>query len=242
MTDSEICSNAATCNGESNFGTRRMVGLRAAARVNFLGELLMRESPSPERGQPPQRQRGKVISMPTPIVVRRRRYIRLGMALLGVVLVTAIVGRVYLTTRLPQTAEQIAGVSEEESRIVELVNRERAKAGVAALKLSGRLAVAARGHSYDMALRRYFSHDSADGVSPEQRLRGSGIEYTEMGENIYTEDLPNPALLPQRAVAGWMNSPGHRKNMLSPRFDETGVGMARAADGSAYVTQDFVRK
>ena len=91
-----------------------MVGLRAAARVNFPGELLMRESPSPERGQPPQRQRGKVISMPTPIVVRRRRYIRLGMALLGVVLVTAIVGRVYLTTRLPQTAEQIAGVSEEE--------------------------------------------------------------------------------------------------------------------------------
>ncbi len=164
------------------------------------------------------------------------------MASLGVVFVAAVAGRVYLTATRPATTEQAAGITAEETRILELVNRERAKAGLAALKLSGRLAVAARGHSYDMALRHYFSHNSADGVSAEQRIRGSGIDYAEMGENIYVDDFPNPERLAERAVAGWMGSPGHRKNMLSPSFNETGVGTARAADGATYITQDFIRK
>ena len=56
------------------------------------------------------------------------------------------------------------------------------------------------------------------------------------------EDLPDRVRLAERAVAGWMGSPGHRKNMLSPSFNETGVGMARADDGSTYITQDFIRK
>jgi len=176
------------------------------------------------------------------MVVRRRRSLRLAMASLGVIFVAAVAGRIYLTANRPLSDEQIAGISAEEARILELVNRKRAAAGVAPLKLSGRLAVAARGHSYDMALRHYFSHNSADGVSAEQRIRGSGIDYAEMGENIYVDDLPDPDRLPERAVDGWMGSPGHRKNMLSPGFNETGVGIARAADGSAYITQDFIRK
>jgi uncharacterized protein YkwD len=183
-----------------------------------------------------------VIQMPTPKVVRQRRALRAGMALLGLALGGAIAARIYLNARAPHSVEQIAGVSSEETRILELVNRERAKAGRAALKLSGRLAVAARGHSYDMALRHYFSHSSADGVSPEQRIRGSGIDYSEIGENIYMEDYPDQDRLAERAVEGWLGSPGHRKNMLSPVFTETGVGMARAADGTTYVTQDFMRK
>jgi uncharacterized protein YkwD len=164
------------------------------------------------------------------------------MGLLGAVLVAAIVARVYLSTSHPPSPEQAAGVSAEESRVLELVNRERAKAGMAALKLEPHLAVAARGHSYDMALRNYFSHDSAEGISAEQRLRGSGIDYTEMGENIYEDDLPARDQLPERAVRQWMASPGHRKNMLSPAFNQTGVGMARAADGATYITQDFIQR
>ncbi|HEY2107401.1 MAG TPA: CAP domain-containing protein [Candidatus Binataceae bacterium] len=179
--------------------------------------------------------------MPTPKVVRRRLYVRLAMVSLGLLLAAAVVGRVYLARR-PITAEQAAGVSAEETQILELVNRERARAGVAALTLSGRLAVVARGHSYDMALRHYFSHVSPDGITPEQRIRGSGIEYAKMGENIYEEDFPDPDRMPERAIQAWMGSPSHRKNMLSPLFEETGVGIARAADGSTYVTQDFIRK
>lgn len=180
--------------------------------------------------------------MPTPMAVRRRRSVRLAMGSLGVLLVAAVAGRVYLTASRPPTDEQVAGVSAEEARILELVNRERGKVGLAALKLSGRLAVAARGHSYDMALRHYFSHNSADGVSPEQRIRGSGIDYAEIGENIYVDDFPDRERLAERAVEGWLGSPGHRKNMLSPAFNQTGVGMARASDGSTYITQDFIRK
>jgi uncharacterized protein YkwD len=180
--------------------------------------------------------------MPTPRVVRRRRAVKLGMVLLGLSLGGAVALRVYLAAKLPRTMEEIAGVSSEEQRILDLVNQERYKAGVAALRLSGRLAVAARGHSYDMAMRHYFSHQSADGVGVEQRIRGSDIAYTEAGENIYMDDLPDRARIAERAVRGWLASPGHRKNMLSARFTETGVGVARAADGSTYVTQDFIRK
>ena len=179
--------------------------------------------------------------MPTPRVVRRRRSVQLAMVGLGVLLATSIVGRVYLAGR-PLSTEQVAGVSAEEAQILELVNRERAKAGLAALKLSGRLAVVARGHSYDMALRHYFSHESPDGITPEQRIRGSGIGYAQMGENIYEEDFPDRERMPERAIQAWMGSPSHRKNMLSPLFDETGVGIARAADGATYITQDFIRK
>lgn len=180
--------------------------------------------------------------MPEPKVVRQRRAVRRVMVLLGLGLIGAIAGRVYLNTELPRSQEQLAGVSAEEARILELVNHERKKVGLAELKLSGRLAITARGHSYDMALRHYFSHESADGVGPEQRIRGSGIAYIEMGENIYVEDYPNRDGMPERAIAGWLGSPGHRKNMLSPSFTATGVGTAHAADGSIYVTQDFIRE
>jgi uncharacterized protein YkwD len=183
-----------------------------------------------------------VIPMPVPKVVRQRRAVRRVMLLLGLGLIVAIAARVYLNTRLPLSQEQIAGVSPEETRILELVNQARKKAGLVELKLSARLAVAARGHSYDMALRHYFAHESADGVSPEQRIRGSGIAYAEMGENIYMEDYPNREGMPERAIEGWLGSPGHRKNMLSPKFTASGVGTARAADGSTYVTQDFIRE
>jgi uncharacterized protein YkwD len=203
----------------------------------------MREVPASGRGQPAFKQpRGKVIAMPTPAIVRRRRYVRWVMASLGAVLMAAAAGRIYLTITRRPSAEQIAGVSADEARIVQLVNAERVKAGLLPLKLSARLTVAARGHSYDMALRHYFSHHSADGVSPAQRIRGSGIDYTEFGENIYVDDFPDRQRLAERALAGWMRSPGHRKNILAPSFNETGVGMARAADGSTYITQDFIRK
>ncbi len=180
--------------------------------------------------------------MPTPKAVRQRRAVRAGMVLLGLALIGAIAARIYLNAESPRSAEQLAAVSAEEARIMELVNRARTKAGLAELKLSARLAVAARGHSYDMALRHYFSHQSADGVSPEQRIRGSGIDYVEVGENIYMEDYPDRERMAERAVQGWLASPAHRKNMLSPVFTQAGVGLARAADGSTYVTQDFIRK
>ena len=203
----------------------------------------MRDPLASGRGPARQvRRTGRVIPLPTPNVVRNRRAIRAGMALLAIALAVAVAGRIYLINQYHPSAEQTAGVSAEEAQILALVNQERAKAGRAALALSGRLSVAARGHSYDMAIRHYFSHDSADGVTAEQRLRGLGISYSEMGENIYMDNYPDRGRLAERAVRGWLGSPAHRKNMLSPNFTQSGVGMARDFDGTTYVTQDFSRE
>jgi uncharacterized protein YkwD len=202
----------------------------------------MREFPVPGRGQSPPRKRGKVIPFPAPKVAARKRTGRMVMVALGLVLGAAIGGQVYLIAQRPLPAQQPAAVEPEEKKILDLVNVERARAGLAPLKISRRLTAAARGHSYDMAWRGYFSHLSADGIGPAQRIRGSGVQYAEVGENIYEDDYTDHRLTAQRAVQAWMQSPGHRQNMLSPRFDETGIGAVRTADGATYVTEDFVKQ
>ena len=121
-----------------------------------------------------------------------------------------------------------------------LVNQERARDGLAPLKFSPRLAVIARGHSYDMALRHYRSHNSPDGVAPAERISGVGISYKAVGENIYVDDSGESADVPRRALYGWMHSPEHLANITSGEFTETGVGIAQSADGATYVTQDFI--
>jgi uncharacterized protein YkwD len=101
--------------------------------------------------------------------------------------------------------------------------------------------LASRGHSYDMALRNYLGHDGPAGDTPAERVRGVGVDSAALGENIYLDREADRAKLAERAVEGWLNSPEHRANMLSPGFAETGIGIARAADGTAYVTQDFTK-
>lgn len=182
--------------------------------------------------------------MPTPKVVRRRRRIKAVIGLLALALIGATVARLYLIhlERLaPPPAEQPASVSNEETALLEQVNRERAKAGQQPLKLSARLTVVARGHSYDMAIRHYFSHDSPNGGGPADRIRGAGLAYERIAENIYMEKFPDVSGMPERAVKAWLASPPHRENMLSPAFRETGIGLARSSDGETYVTQDFLR-
>lgn len=179
--------------------------------------------------------------MPTPKVVRHRRRVKLAIGLLILALIGAIATRLYLSRVAPPSAERLASLSDEEILLLELVNRERENAGQPPLKFSARLAVIARGHSYDMAIRRYFAHDSPDGSRPADRIRGVGLTYEQIAENIYMEDVHGAPRMPERAVKGWLASPHHRENMLSPAFRETGLGIAHSPDGKAYVTQDFMR-
>jgi CBS domain-containing protein len=96
------------------------------------------------------------------------------MLALGALFVAAVAGRIYLIARLPPSAEQVAGVSGEEALILELVNRERAKANLPPLKLSGRLAVAARlqegqvvqFHVRDAMTREFATVDSHQMLEP----------------------------------------------------------------------------
>src|SRR5208283_4515254 len=172
----------------------------------------------------------KIIPMRTPKVVKRRRAVQAGIAM-----------RVYLTRNSPPSPEEMAGVSEPEADIIKEVNAERARRGLKALKFSPRLAVVARGHSYDMAIRHYRDHNSPEGSTPADRVRGVGVDFTAIAENIYVDDYHKLESLGARALKGWLDSPEHRANLLSPDFIETGIGIARSDDGLTYVTQDFVR-
>jgi len=182
----------------------------------------------------------KVIRMPTPTVVRRRRAIKLGMGLLALGLLGSIAARIYLARTETDASERRSGMSAPETEIVRLINAVRAKSGRGVLKTSARLAVAARAHSFDMAIRNYLAHKSPEGSGPAQRLRGLRIDYEVVDENIYADsDYLSPGVA-ERAVRAWLDSPSHRENMLSDRFTETGVGVAHTADGRTYITQDFI--
>lgn len=104
-------------------------------------------------------------------------------------------------------------------QIVELTNQERARAGCGPLRVNVQLVQAAQGHSEDMAFNDFFSHTGSNGSSPWDRMEAAGYRWREAGENIaagYTT--------PQAAMNGWMNSEGHRNNILRCSFEEIGVG------------------
>ncbi|MBW4670298.1 MAG: CAP domain-containing protein [Cyanomargarita calcarea GSE-NOS-MK-12-04C] len=105
------------------------------------------------------------------------------------------------------------------NRVVELTNVERQRAGLPPLKFNGRLAVAAQKHSVDMAMRDFFNHKGEDGSSPFDRIKATGYRYSRAAENISAGNST-----PEDSVKGWMNSQGHRKNILTPDYKEIGVG------------------
>jgi uncharacterized protein YkwD len=179
--------------------------------------------------------------MPTPTVVRRRRAIKAGFGLLVLSLLAAIIARLYMLYTAPPSPEKVSGLTAQENEILGLVNRERVRGGLPPLKFSPRLAVIARGHSYDMAMRHYLAHSSPDGAAPADRIAGVGIGYRAVGENIYMVNDADSADVPRRAMNGWLKSPDHLANIISGKFTETGVGIAQSADGATYVTQDFLR-
>lgn len=105
-------------------------------------------------------------------------------------------------------------------RIVELTNQERTKAGLRSLKPSRRLMIAAGKHAMDMALEDYFDHlDPSEQTKPSQRITQTGYKWSHCAENIYAGGET-----PEKAVKGWMESSGHRANILNPNLEEIGVG------------------
>jgi uncharacterized protein YkwD len=184
----------------------------------------------------------KVIPLPAGRQRRRaRRKVGIGIASIGMAAAAAALAWLYLVPLIGLAPDLTAGMSAQEAEILRLVNDERKRAGAPALKSSQRLVLASRGHSYDMALRNYLGHDGPAGDTPAERVRGVGVDSAALGENIYLDRDTDRAKLAERAVKAWLNSPEHRINMLSSDFATTGVGIARAADGTAYVTQDFAK-
>lgn len=123
-------------------------------------------------------------------------------------------------------------IASYENQVISLVNNIRAKNGLRTLKANWELSRVARYKSQDMHDKRYFSHTSPTYGSPFKMMSSFGISYRTAGENIakgYTT--------PQAVVNGWMNSPGHRANILNASFTQIGVGYV--SDGK-YWTQMFI--
>ncbi len=121
-----------------------------------------------------------------------------------------------------------------EEQVVKLVNEERAKAGLKPLTINWEASRVARYKSEDMKNNNYFSHTSPTYGSPFDMLKKFNVNYTAAGENIARGQKTAEAVM-----KAWMNSEGHRKNILSDKFTEIGVGYA---DGSSpYWTQIFLR-
>lgn len=120
--------------------------------------------------------------------------------------------------------------------ILNLVNAERKKAGVAPLTLSEELNRSATVKSKDMANQNYFSHTSPTYGGLTQLLSAQGIRYSYAGENIAMGQRG-----PEAVMNAWMNSSGHRANILNSNFTQLGVGYAANKNGTPYWTQHFTR-
>lgn len=129
--------------------------------------------------------------------------------------------------------------SSMELEVVDLVNLEREIENLQPLVWDDALGAAAMGHSTDMAQKNYFSHTSLDGRLFYQRITAAGYPYNTCGENIAAGYST-----PQAVMNGWMNSSGHRANILNSSFCDIGVGYASASasDYGHYWTQDFGRR
>ncbi|WP_055489121.1 CAP domain-containing protein [Streptomyces sp. TP-A0356] len=131
----------------------------------------------------------------------------------------------------PSTPKATATASGATARIVELVNAERSKVGCSPVTLNATLAKVAQAHSEDMASHQNMSHTGSDGSSPGDRITRAGYNWSTYGENV-----AYGYATPEKVMAGWMSSPGHKANILNCAFKEIGVGFAQPDN---YWTQDF---
>lgn len=127
----------------------------------------------------------------------------------------------------------------QENEVARLVNVERAKAGLGPLTLNWQLSRCARYKSADMAQpppKGYFGHNSPTYGTPFQMMQNFGLRFSAAGENIaYGQTTP------AAVMRDWMNSSGHRSNILSPTYNEIGVGLAKSSTGVCYWTQQFMK-
>jgi uncharacterized protein YkwD len=145
----------------------------------------------------------------------------------------------------PQNDRRKANPTPEEvaDAIVAGINAERRKRNLKPLREESKLTRAARGHSEAMVRNDFFNHTDKQGRGPAERVSALGYRWRAVAENIaMNAGYGDPA---KQAVEGWLKSPGHRANLLSPEFTETGVGVAFRPGGPGggrwYFTQVFGR-
>ncbi|MFE7033776.1 CAP domain-containing protein [Streptomyces sp. NPDC057621] len=126
------------------------------------------------------------------------------------------------------------GLARTAAEVLALTNAERAAAGLPPLADDPLLTRAAQAHSADMVARAFYSHTAPDGSEPWDRAAAAGSPRRTIGENIACGQRS-----PAEVVRGWMDSPGHRANILKPAFTHLGVGFAGGGSAGTYWTQLF---
>jgi uncharacterized protein YkwD len=155
-------------------------------------------------------------------------------------------------------------ISNLERRVHDLINKERLGHKLMALAFDERLSKIARGHSQDMAARDFFSHTNPEGQDATARGKLAGFTcrkqiarntFSEgLGENLFQDNLYSRIRISgsersydwntlediaAHSLKGWMNSPGHRRNILEKNYGQTGIGIAVSDDDKVYITQLF---
>jgi uncharacterized YkwD family protein/spore coat assembly protein SafA len=131
----------------------------------------------------------------------------------------------------------IKSIKSVEKQVIELTNQERQKAGLSPLQLDWQLSRVARYKSRDMRDTGYFAHRSPQYGSPFDMMKSFNVQYSSAGENIAVGQTS-----PEQVVREWMNSPGHRKNILNGTYTHIGVGYAKGGSYGTYWTQMFISK
>jgi uncharacterized protein YkwD len=132
-------------------------------------------------------------------------------------------------------------MAQVEQMIFTKVNQERAKAGVATVSYSSTMEKYARIKSQDMGDRAYFRHDDPEGNLITVQMQRDGVSYSAWGENIaYIGGVSDANALANQFMTNWMNSPGHRANILSDKFTGIGLGVYKVGN-KVYATQEFIR-
>lgn len=139
-------------------------------------------------------------------------------------------------TQAPKAEEKPAtqGIGAFEQQVLDLTNAERAKEGLKPLAIDMPLMNSAEEKSADMAKNGYFDHNSPTLGSPFDQMKANGISYRSAGENIAKGQQT-----PQEVVKAWMESPGHRANIMKPEFTHIGIGYVE--NGNVW-TQQFIQK
>ncbi|WP_328673224.1 CAP domain-containing protein [Streptomyces sp. NBC_00328] len=127
-----------------------------------------------------------------------------------------------------------AGLDRTTREVIALTNTERASAGLPPLAADATLTAAAQAHSADMVARDFYAHTSPEGSRPWDRAAAAGSVHRAVGENIACGQRS-----PAEVVRGWMDSPGHRANILKRDFTHIGIGLAGGSRAGTYWTQLF---
>lgn len=139
----------------------------------------------------------------------------------------------YEFIKLPFKLSRTFVLEKFETDLINLINRDRKKEGLSILTPDPELRTTSRDHSYDMLIKGYFSHRSMEGKSPFDRLNKAGVIYTMAAENIaFAQTI-------EMVHNGLMKSPGHRANILNPKFGRIGIGIMDAGKHGMMVTQNF---